>query len=183
MSFPRDNDCVNHTDMAKLVVISEGFTGKTVELKTDKIIIGRSEDNSFQIPEGSVSSRHCELSLKGDAVQVKDLGSTNGTFINDKKITEGTLTKGQVLRLGSIELRFAGDEGGSSAVATKTVTLPQGGVKLNDLEQGSKGVSKDDKTFAKKSNKVNKIFILIGAVAIIILIGAVVFAINQLKGQ
>jgi hypothetical protein len=95
VSFPQDNDCVNHTDMAKLVVISEGFTGKTVELKADKIIIGRSEDNSFQIPEGSVSSHHCELSLKGEAVQVKDLGSTNGTFINDKKITEGTLTKGR----------------------------------------------------------------------------------------
>lgn len=169
--------------MAKLVVISEGFTGKTVELKADKITIGRSEDNSFQIPEGSVSSRHCELELKGDVVQIKDLGSTNGTFINDKKITEGNLSKGQVLRLGSIELRFAGDKGDASPVATKTVTLPQGGVKLNDLEQGSKGVSADDKTFAKKSNKVNKIFILIGAVALVILVGAVVFAISKLKGQ
>ena len=72
--------------MAKLVVISEGFTGKTVELKADKITIGRSEDNSFQIAENSVSSRHCELQLKDDILHIKDLGSTNGTFINDKKI-------------------------------------------------------------------------------------------------
>lgn len=169
--------------MAKLVVISEGFTGKTVELKADKVTIGRSEDNSFQIAENSVSSRHCELELKDNIVHIKDLGSTNGTFINDKKITGGTLKPGQVLRLGSIELRFAGDKGGSSAVATKTVTLPQGGVKLDDLEKGSQSVSKDDKTFAKKSNKVNKLFILVGVIATIILIASVLFAMSKLKGQ
>ena len=61
--------------MAKLVVISEGFTGKTVELKADKITIGRSEDNSFQIPESSVSSRHCELELKDKVVHIKDAGN------------------------------------------------------------------------------------------------------------
>ncbi|MBT5925706.1 MAG: FHA domain-containing protein [Verrucomicrobia bacterium] len=171
-------------NMAKLVVISEGFTGKTVELKADKVTIGRSEDNSFQIAENSVSSRHCELELKDNVVHIKDLGSTNGTFINDRKVTGGTLKPGQVLRLGSIELRFAGDKGGdSSALATKTVTLPQGGVKLNDLEKGSQSVSNDDKTFAKKSNTVNKLFILVGAVAIIILIVSVLFAMSKLKGQ
>ena len=170
--------------MAKLVVISEGFTGKTVELKADKVTIGRSEDNSFQIAENSVSSRHCELQLKDDIVHIKDLGSTNGTFINDKKTTGGTLKPGQVLRLGSIELRFAGDKGGdASSVAMKTVTLPQGGVKLDDLEKGSLGVSKDDKTFTKKSNKVNKLFILVGVIATIILIASVVFAMSKLKGQ
>ena len=171
-------------NMAKLVVISEGFTGKTVELKADKITIGRSEDNSFQIAENSVSSRHCELQLKDDILHIKDLGSTNGTFINDKKITGGTLKPGQVLKLGSIELRFAGDKGrDSSSVAVKTVSLPQGGVKLDDLEKGSQGVSKDDKTFTKKSNKVNKLFILVGAIATFILIASVVFAMSKLKGQ
>jgi len=169
--------------MAKLVVISEGFTGKTVELKADKITIGRSEDNSFQIPESSVSSRHCELHLKDNVVHIKDLGSTNGTFVNDKKVSEATLKQGQVLRLGSIELRFAGDKGGdSNPVATKTVTLPQGGVKLNDLEKGSQGAP-DDKTFTKKSNKVNKLFILVGVAAFIILIASVLFAMSKLKGQ
>lgn len=171
-------------NMAKLVVISEGFTGKTVELKADKVTIGRSEDNSFQIAENSVSSHHCELELKDNIVHIKDLGSTNGTFINDKKIAAGTLIPGQVLRLGSIELRFAGDKGGdSSAVATKTVTLPKGGVKLDDLEKGSKSVGQGDKTFAKKSNKVNRLFILVGVIATIILIASVIFAMSKLKGQ
>jgi pSer/pThr/pTyr-binding forkhead associated (FHA) protein len=169
--------------MAKLVVISEGFTGKTLELKADKVTIGRSEDNGFQIPEGSVSSHHCELKLKDDAVTITDLGSTNGTFINDKKIEAGTLRKGEVLRLGSIELRFAGDKAAASGkVATKTVTLPQGGVKLDDLEKGSLSAPAD-KAFAKKSNKANKVFIGMGILAAIILVAALAYALTQLKGN
>ena len=72
--------------MAKLVVLSEGFAGKTYELKTDKTTIGRVDDNSFSVPEGSISSHHCEVNLKGGKVYVKDLGSTNGTFVNEKQV-------------------------------------------------------------------------------------------------
>ena len=51
--------------MAKFVVLSEGYTGRTYELKVDKTTVGRLEDNTFQIPEPSVSSHHCEVMLRG----------------------------------------------------------------------------------------------------------------------
>src|ERR1035438_9256130 len=92
--------------MAKLVVLSAGMNGRTHELKVDKTTIGRVEDNTFQIAEPSVSSHHCEVLLRGNEVVVKDLNSTNGTFINDEKITESVLKPGQTLRLGQIELRL-----------------------------------------------------------------------------
>ena len=92
--------------MAKLVVLSAGLTGRTHELKVDKTTIGRVEDNTFQIAEPSVSSHHCEVLLRGNDVVVKDLNSTNGTFINGEKITESVLKPGQILRLGQIELRL-----------------------------------------------------------------------------
>src|SRR5690349_2635719 len=90
--------------MAKLVVLSAGMTGRTHELKVDKTTIGRVEDNTFQIAEPSVSSHHCEVLLKGADVVIKDLNSTNGTFINGEKISESVLKVGQTLRLGQIEL-------------------------------------------------------------------------------
>ena len=49
--------------MAKLVVLSEGLTGQSYELKVDKTTIGRVEDNTFQIAQPSVSSHHCEVLL------------------------------------------------------------------------------------------------------------------------
>src|ERR1700756_4926734 len=95
--------------MAKLVLLSTGMTGRTHELKADKTTIGRVEDNTFQIAEPSVSSHHCEVLLKGSEVVVRDLNSTNGTFINGEKVSEGTLKPGQVLRLGQIEMRLETD--------------------------------------------------------------------------
>jgi pSer/pThr/pTyr-binding forkhead associated (FHA) protein len=51
--------------MPKLVVLSEGFTGRTYELKTERTTVGRLDDNAFCVPEPSVSSHHCEILLKG----------------------------------------------------------------------------------------------------------------------
>ena len=95
--------------MAKLVVLSAGMTGRTQELKVEKTTIGRVEDNTFQIAEPSVSSHHCEVLLRGKDVVVRDLNSTNGTFINGEKITESVLKPGQILRLGQIEMRLETD--------------------------------------------------------------------------
>ena len=75
----------------------------------------------FQIAEPSVSSHHCEVLLRGNEVVIKDLNSTNGTFINDEKITESVLKPGQTLRLGQIELRL---ETGAPAAADPAAPAP-----------------------------------------------------------
>src|ERR1041384_2427024 len=92
--------------MSKLVLLTEGFAGRTYELNVEKTTVGRVEDNAFQIAEPSVSSHHCEILLKGNDVIVRDLNSTNGSFINGEKVTESVLKPGQTLRLGQIELRI-----------------------------------------------------------------------------
>ena len=93
--------------MARLVILSEGLTGKAHELTVDKTTIGRVDDNTFPIPEASVSSHHCEILLRGSDVVVHDLNSTNGTFINGHQVTgEAPLKPGQILRLGQMEMRL-----------------------------------------------------------------------------
>src|SRR6185312_14825859 len=92
--------------MAKLVVLSAGFGGRTHELNVDKTTVGRVEDNTFQIADPSVSSHHCEVVLQGSDVLIRDLGSTNGSFINGEKISESILKPGQTLKLGQIELQL-----------------------------------------------------------------------------
>src|ERR1700733_12159283 len=103
--------------MAKLVVLSEGMTGQSYELKVDKTTVGRVEDNTFQVAHASVSSHHCEVLLRGNDVVIKDLNSTNGTFINNNQVTgEAVLKPGQVLRLGQVEIRL---ETGTAPKGTK----------------------------------------------------------------
>ena len=162
--------------MAKLVLLSEGYTGRSHELIAEKTTVGRVEDNAFQIPDPSVSSRHCEVLLRGAEVLVKDLNSTNGSFIEGQQITgEAPLKLGQILRLGQIQMRL--EDCSAAAVPKKpadsTMIVPrsQGGVTLNELEKGPRG-GPDTKVFSKKTNKVNLYFIIGGVIfAVIIVVG------------
>lgn len=95
--------------MARLVILTEGMTGRALELGANRVTIGRTGNNTFQIFEPSISTHHCEVFLHGNEVVVKDLGSTNGTFIAGTKITRDVLKPGQHLRLGDVELKFEPD--------------------------------------------------------------------------
>ena len=93
--------------MAKLVVLTDSLKGLSHELKVERTTVGRVEDNTFQIAEASVSSHHCEILLKGNDVVVKDLNSTNGTFINGERVPTGQarpLSLGDTVRFGAVEL-------------------------------------------------------------------------------
>ena len=160
--------------MARLVLLSAGMTGRTHDLKVDKTTIGRVEDNTFQIAEPSVSSHHCEVLLRGGDVFVRDLNSTNGTYINGEKIAESVMKPGQVLRLGQIEMRLETDAPPAPAKkpADQTLVMKRG-ISLNELEQGPRagGFDTTSKGFSKKDNKVNKIFVIVGiGVGVIIVV-------------
>jgi hypothetical protein len=68
--------------------------------------LGRNPTNDFRLHDATVSSFHCEIVVSDDSVLVRDLGSTNGTFIDNQPLQEGRLRPDQILRLGSVELRL-----------------------------------------------------------------------------
>ncbi|MCU0788492.1 MAG: FHA domain-containing protein [Verrucomicrobia bacterium] len=180
--------------MFRLVVTSEGLKGTSHELKVDRTTIGRVEDNTFQIPEASISSHHCEVLRSGAEVVIKDLDSTNGSFINGEKITQSPLKPGQTLRLGQVELQLIEGEGApvpapatpapapkppAAPVADQTMVMKRG-VSLSELEQGPvAGFDTTSTAFSKKTNQVNRWFIIGGAIigaAILIVIVVVAFS-------
>jgi pSer/pThr/pTyr-binding forkhead associated (FHA) protein len=67
---------------------------------------GRNPENDLHVAECSVSGFHCEIYVSEQTILVKDLGSTNGTFIDGQPAREAALQSGQLLRLGSVELRL-----------------------------------------------------------------------------
>jgi len=180
--------------MAKLVILNQGMTGRTFEVNVDRTTVGRVEDNTFQVADPSVSSHHAEILLRGPELLVRDLGSTNGTFINGEKISEAVLRPGQVLRLGQVELKI--DDGTPAPVAPApvaasprkqadaTMVMPRG-VKLTDLEQsGARPASFDtNSSFSKKTNKVNKYFIIGGIVVGVVIVGLIIYALMQAGGS
>jgi pSer/pThr/pTyr-binding forkhead associated (FHA) protein len=69
--------------------------------------VGRTSGADFIVDAALVSRLHCRLTAADDRLEVEDLQSTNGTFVNDTRIERGHLTVGDRLRVGRVELRVA----------------------------------------------------------------------------
>ena len=189
--------------MATLVILNQGMTGRSIELTVERTTVGRVEENTVQLADASVSSRHAEILLRGTDIVIRDLNSTNGTFINNEKISEATLKPGQTLRFGQVEIKIDDGKpvGGPSAPAyaapssaapapapapapkraTEGSTMVMSrGVSLTDLEQGgTRPPGFDTNTvFSKKKNKVNTYFIIGGVVVVIVIVILIVIALK-----
>src|SRR5271156_717738 len=92
--------------MPKLVINPGTPQAREFELKPGTNYLGRGFANDFKIEDPSVSSSHAEIMVSGNSVLVKDLGSTNGTFVNRAPVTNVPLQPGQWLRLGGVEMLF-----------------------------------------------------------------------------
>jgi pSer/pThr/pTyr-binding forkhead associated (FHA) protein len=181
--------------MAKLVILTQGLTGRAHELNVDRTTVGRVEDNMFQIAETSVSSHHCEVLLRGSDVVVKDLNSTNGTFINDQPVTtESVLKPGQTLRIGTVELKLDDGTAASTPANTTpdapaktppkkqeaTMVVPRG-VSLTELESGGRPPAFDTTAFSKKRNRAGIYFWIAAGVVVVVIVVLLLVALSQIN--
>lgn len=78
-----------------------------IERDQEPITVGRREGATIKVHNPSVSGKHCTVGWKDEEIEVRDLGSSNGTFINGERIRRGTLNDGDVLRCGRFEMRMS----------------------------------------------------------------------------
>jgi predicted component of type VI protein secretion system len=79
----------------------------THEFVGHTLTVGRLGDNEVQLEEGSVSSRHAEIVVQDGSAVLRDLGSTNGTFLNREQVTgEQPLNEGDEIYFGSVRCVF-----------------------------------------------------------------------------
>lgn len=83
-----------------LVLVSEEGKSQEVALKRPLNVIGRQTDVAIRIPSQNVSRHHCEVSIADHKVVIKDLGSSNGTFVNKKRVTQTDLKPGDKISVG-----------------------------------------------------------------------------------
>lgn len=105
MSAPKDL-------RAYILFISGPLIGKMYLMDQEETIIGRSEDVDICISDSRVSRHHLKICLVGDKVVLEDLGSTNGTFVNGRRVRRHMLVNGDKVHISSDTLfKFAlGDE-------------------------------------------------------------------------
>jgi ABC transport system ATP-binding/permease protein len=75
--------------------------------------VGRNEENDFTLNHESVSGAHCEITVSDAGIILKDLGSTNGTFVDRVPVTEIRLQPGQHVQMGQVDMTFEADASGT----------------------------------------------------------------------
>ena len=95
------------------------FAGRTIAINPGaQLTAGRAPSCEIHVDHASVSRRHCTIEAAGDEVRVTDLGSANGTFINERPVESGTAASGDVIRLGSCLLDVTAGAATHGVVAT-----------------------------------------------------------------
>jgi two-component system cell cycle response regulator len=91
---------------ACLVVIYGDELGKKYNLNASSLLIGRSSKCDIQIDQESTSRNHSKIVNTGKSILIRDLGSTNGTHVNDEPIEEYTLRDGDFIKIGRTIFKF-----------------------------------------------------------------------------
>ncbi len=97
------------------------------ELREFPFVIGRDESADFTVDSSRVSRRHVLLERHEGQFVLRDLDSTNGTYVNGKRISEMALTDGDVVVIADFELTFFSGNASARASATQVMTQPVAG--------------------------------------------------------
>lgn len=95
-------------DPTRVTITDGGNRGETVPLTDEQLLIGRGPDAAIRLDDDYVSTRHARIVRSGDQWFVEDLGSTNGTYVGPRRITQATAVGlGSQIRIGKtvLELR------------------------------------------------------------------------------
>jgi pSer/pThr/pTyr-binding forkhead associated (FHA) protein len=86
-----------------LILFKKDGSQKAFPLPSNITVIGRRRGCDLRIPLSSVSRRHCQISCNKDSLEISDLGSRNGTYLNNKRIDdETTVRAGDYLKIGPL---------------------------------------------------------------------------------
>jgi hypothetical protein len=100
----------------RLIQLTGAQKGQELALREGSNFLGRALTNDVVLDDPGVSGRHCEVVVTELNVRVRDLGSTNGTWLDSRRVLETEARHGQILTLGGLDLRVM--------VATAEISIP-----------------------------------------------------------
>ncbi|MBI4798444.1 MAG: FHA domain-containing protein [Desulfarculus sp.] len=106
-----------------LEVIKGPDKGLVLELTRRESLLGRGEDATLRLGDQEASRHHCKLVLAERSLEVRDLGSANGTWVNGQRVERGQLMHGDVLRVGLSDMALRVDQAGAKGEPAPGVEL------------------------------------------------------------
>jgi general secretion pathway protein A len=102
---PSTNPGAGNT-VARILLACDGKTVMERELKPGRLVIGRTTDNDLQIDSKFISRHHCQIVTQADSCLIEDLNSTNGIYVQSKRVRRYNLNDGDVVQVGQHEIMY-----------------------------------------------------------------------------
>jgi len=146
-----------------LIIANGKQMGKKISISSSKFLIGRGEECHLRPQSSLVSRKHCVILIEGNSAAIEDLGSTNGTFVNNEKLEERReLKSGDRIKVGmlGLEVQLAVGVGGTKKAdihsvqeaAARTVAAASAAEEDFDVSRWL-GEDKDDATAVSPPHK------------------------------
>lgn len=155
--------------MPKLVLLIQGKPVNEFPLSGDTVTVGRAADNAVQIADDSVSSHHAELVVDSGSYVLRDIGSTNGTKVNNEPLPPGEprkLAGGEVVKFGGMECRYDSE---GKRPSSKPLPPVKAGVDLKQTPTRPSTIFQNVSPFKKKVDKSSR---TIQLVILVLAVGA-----------
>ena len=135
--------------MGRVILATEGRTTQELLLKVGRVIIGRTADNDLQVDSRFVSRHHCQIVTGAEGSMIEDLNSTNGIFVQGKRVRRYNLNDGDVVVIGKHEImyvdeRVARARPGVTDGAAVVPTLDRPVDRIERLETAKVAAASDD---------------------------------------
>ncbi|MEI7899610.1 MAG: FHA domain-containing protein [bacterium] len=154
--------------MACLLVMDGSLKGQRVALDQPITRVGRRGGNDWVLQDNSVSGTHCEIEKTGSGFLIRDLGSTNGTKVNNEAVIEHPLFRNDILLIGEIPVMIEGDDV-PQANKPEPYPIPRTTIVI----QPKRTVEPPPKEFGKKSN-TNKVWITVIVLLLLVIVALLV---------
>jgi type II secretory pathway predicted ATPase ExeA len=115
--------------VGRILLASEGKTVIERELRPGRLVIGRTADNDLQIDSKFISRHHCQIVTQTDSCVIEDLNSTNGIYVQSKRVRRYNLNDGDVVQVGQHEIMYIDERaprmrGGADTADTEEIDKP-----------------------------------------------------------
>ena len=107
--------------MPRMIVSIDSVVIKEVKLTKERTTLGRRPYNDIVIDNLAVSGEHAVIHMTDDGVEIEDVGSTNGTYVNAKAVTRQELRNGDIIEVGKYKIRFLQEAEGENFEKTMLV--------------------------------------------------------------
>jgi pSer/pThr/pTyr-binding forkhead associated (FHA) protein len=114
-----------HDSQPKLTITRPDLPPAGFQLEQEYTHVGRAPGNEIPLPYPSVSNRHCIFVQSGPDIVLRDLNSSNGTYVNGEAITEVVLRPGDLIQIGTVQIKFEAGVKRPKLLAQETLPLGQ----------------------------------------------------------